>query len=220
MTCSRNFPRVQNWMQVIRVNTSSTFSSPDTPVVVIDFDLEGMYDDYCLTMATEKWYIMWSVSQWPVLYVHKQAITNQRRTYLLAFAAVGMQDNISLGDATTVLGNISQLLRRSVEEGNLTLTVNGTVLRPDKQSFNTTEAKVVCLPGQSLRNGEYCCKWNQFDTDYTSLFLLPPPTLFDGLSIGSSLNIFGGLRCLYGLMNIYTLSEASHSKQHRGNGSE
>ena len=57
-------------------------------------------------------------------------------------------------------------------------------------------------------------------SDCTSLFLLRPPTLFDGLSIGSSLNIFGGLRCLCGLMNIYTLSEASHSKQHRGNGSE
>ena len=94
-----------------------------------------------------------------------------------------MQGNVSIGEARTVLGNISQLLRKSVEEGNLNLTVNGNVLRPDEQSFNTTKAAVVCLPGQSLRNEEYCRKWSDEVTNWIfdcstilPLPLLPPPS--------------------------------------------
>ena len=61
-------------------------------------------------------------------------------------------------EAKNILKNITQVVRTLMEKGNLTLTVNGTVVRPDKQSFNSTEPEVVCLPGQFLKD-VYCCKY-------------------------------------------------------------
>ena len=80
-------------------------------------------------------------------------------------AAISRGSNISVDaiktyseEAKNILKNTSQIVRTSIEKGNLTLTVNGTVVRPDKQSFNSTEPEVVCLPGQFLKDG-YCCKY-------------------------------------------------------------
>lgn len=57
-----------------------------------------------------------------------------------------------------VAKNISREIKRAVDNGNLTLTVNGTVFVPDKESLSISEPKPLCTKGQTLRE-KYCCKF-------------------------------------------------------------
>lgn len=53
--------------------------------------------------------------------------------------------------------NISSLIRSAVDNGSLSLTSNGTVFIPDKQSLKFSGPKSSCAKGQALRE-TYCCK--------------------------------------------------------------
>lgn len=56
-----------------------------------------------------------------------------------------------------VAKNISSQIKIAVDNGNLTLTSNGTMFIPDKQSLNISVPKPTCAKGQSLRDDSYCC---------------------------------------------------------------
>ena len=54
--------------------------------------------------------------------------------------------------------NISSEIKRAVDNGSLTLTINDTVFVPDKESLSISEPKPLCTKGQTLRE-KYCCKF-------------------------------------------------------------
>ena len=60
-------------------------------------------------------------------------------------------------EGVLIVNNISSLIKSAVENGSLSLTSNGTVFIPDKQSLNFSVPKPSCAKGQALREN-YCCK--------------------------------------------------------------
>ena len=60
-------------------------------------------------------------------------------------------------EGIVIIKNISSLIKSAVENGNLSLTSNGTVFLPDKQSLNFSAPIPSCAKGQALRE-DYCCK--------------------------------------------------------------
>ena len=53
--------------------------------------------------------------------------------------------------------NMSSVLKSAVNNDSLVLSINGTDIKPDKQSLNISEPKCVCSRGQVYKDG-YCCK--------------------------------------------------------------
>ena len=53
--------------------------------------------------------------------------------------------------------NISSEIKKVVENGTFSLTINGTVFIPDSQSLNISEPERSCDTGQAYREG-YCGK--------------------------------------------------------------
>ena len=49
--------------------------------------------------------------------------------------------------------NLSSEIRDAVKIGVLNLTINGTVFVPDEQSLNFSEPVILCVKGQSFRDG-------------------------------------------------------------------
>lgn len=53
--------------------------------------------------------------------------------------------------------NMSSLLKSAVNNDSLILSINGTDIKPDKQSLNISGPKRFCSRGQVYKDG-YCCK--------------------------------------------------------------
>lgn len=62
-------------------------------------------------------------------------------------------------EGVLIAKNISIQIQIAVDNGNLTLTSNGTMFIPDKQSLNISVPKPTCGKGQSLKEDSYCCKY-------------------------------------------------------------
>ena len=68
------------------------------------------------------------------------------------------ESKISAGIAgLEIAKNISNAIKKAVQNGSLSLIVNGTVFVLDKQSLNISEPERSCDTGQAYRNG-VCCK--------------------------------------------------------------
>ncbi|XP_078343207.1 uncharacterized protein LOC144628957 isoform X2 [Oculina patagonica] len=66
------------------------------------------------------------------------------------------QDQIMIGeDGVQIAKNISRQIKFAVDNGSLSLTVNGTKFITNKNSFNISEPKPFCTRGQTFRDG-YC----------------------------------------------------------------
>ena len=94
----------------------------------------------------------------------------ERDIYLSYFAVVVSLDGIQADDSKEsvvlvvqeglmIAKNISTRMKIAVDNGNLTLSINGTSFIPDKQSFDISEPKPYCAKGQTLRDNKYCCKF-------------------------------------------------------------
>ncbi len=69
------------------------------------------------------------------------------------------QDQIMIGEeGVQIAKNISRQIKFAVDNGSLSLTVNGTKFITNKNSFNISEPKPFCTRGQTFRDG-YCCKY-------------------------------------------------------------
>ena len=69
------------------------------------------------------------------------------------------ESKIKVGEeGLKIAKKIGEEMKRAVDNGSLTLTINGTVLLPDKQSLEIMEPKPLCSKGQTLK-GTYCCKF-------------------------------------------------------------
>lgn len=60
-------------------------------------------------------------------------------------------------EGVQIAKNISDQIKMAVDNGNLSLTINGTVFITNKKLLNISEPKKFCIKGQIFRNG-YCCK--------------------------------------------------------------
>ncbi|PFX23105.1 Fibropellin-1 [Stylophora pistillata] len=68
------------------------------------------------------------------------------------------EGRVWIGDeGIKVAKNITSSLQSSVSNGSLSLTINGTIFIPDKQSLNISEPKRYCSSGQVYKDG-YCFK--------------------------------------------------------------
>ncbi|XP_022794659.1 sushi, von Willebrand factor type A, EGF and pentraxin domain-containing protein 1-like [Stylophora pistillata] len=66
------------------------------------------------------------------------------------------EGRVWIGDeGIKVAKNITSSLQSSVSNGSLSLTINGTIFIPDKQSLNISEPKRYCSSGQVYKDG-YC----------------------------------------------------------------
>jgi len=52
--------------------------------------------------------------------------------------------------------NISSRIKAAVDNGNLSLTINGTDFVADGNSFNISEPKQFCTKGQTFNKKGYC----------------------------------------------------------------
>ena len=78
--------------------------------------------------------------------------------------------------------NLSSEIKRAINNGGLTLTINGTMLLPDNQSFSISEPTASCQKGQILRK-IYCCKFEGKKKIYDLLMsFLPSFILFQSFS--------------------------------------
>lgn len=69
------------------------------------------------------------------------------------------ESQIMIGEeGIKIAKDISSQIKNAVDNGNLSLTINGTVFIADKQSLNISDPKRFCTRGQTLK-GEYCCKF-------------------------------------------------------------
>ena len=69
------------------------------------------------------------------------------------------ESQIMIGEeGIKIAKDISSQIKNAVDNGNLSLTINGTVFIADKQSLNISDPKRFCTTGQTLK-GEYCCKF-------------------------------------------------------------
>ena len=60
-------------------------------------------------------------------------------------------------EGVQIAKNISEQIKMAVDNGSLSLTINGTVFITNKKSLNISEPKKFCIKGQIFRYG-YCCK--------------------------------------------------------------
>ena len=58
-------------------------------------------------------------------------------------------------EGTKIAKNISSRIKAAVDNGNLSLTINGTEFLTDGNSFNISEPKPFCTKGQTFKEG-YC----------------------------------------------------------------
>ncbi|KAJ7360012.1 hypothetical protein OS493_019099, partial [Desmophyllum pertusum] len=66
------------------------------------------------------------------------------------------ESQIMIGEeGIKIAKDISSQIKNAVDNGNLSLTINGTVFIADKQSLNISDPKRFCTRGQTLK-GEYC----------------------------------------------------------------
>ena len=64
------------------------------------------------------------------------------------------ESKISAGQAgVEIAKNVSNAIKKAVQNGSLSLIVNGTVFVLDKQSLNISEPERSCDTGQAYRNG-------------------------------------------------------------------
>ena len=56
-----------------------------------------------------------------------------------------------------IANNIKKEIKKAVDEGGLSLNVNGTEFAADKESLNISEPERLCATGQAYRDG-YCGK--------------------------------------------------------------
>ena len=69
------------------------------------------------------------------------------------------EGQIMIGEeGTKIAKNISSRIKAAVENGNLSLTINGTKFVIDKNSFNISEPNQFCTQGQTFKEG-YCRKY-------------------------------------------------------------
>lgn len=61
-------------------------------------------------------------------------------------------------EGTKIAKSISSHIASAVDNGSLSLTINGTLFVTNKESLNFSEPKLFCTKGQTLRDG-YCCKY-------------------------------------------------------------
>ena len=59
-------------------------------------------------------------------------------------------------EGTKSAQNIRRRITTAVDNGNLSLTINGTKFVADGNSFSISEPKQFCTKGQTLKQG-YCC---------------------------------------------------------------
>lgn len=117
--------------------------------------------------------LLWELSgssNWRIYY-HKHAATTHQKHYfflLCSTLSVGLdkiktedtkESKIKVGEeGLKIAKKIGEEMKRAVDNGSLTLTINGTVLLPDKQSLEIMEPKPLCSKGQTLKR-TYCCKF-------------------------------------------------------------
>ena len=59
-------------------------------------------------------------------------------------------------EGTKIAQNIRRRITTAVDNGNLSLTINGTKFVADGNSINISEPRQFCTKGQTLKEG-YCC---------------------------------------------------------------
>jgi len=59
-------------------------------------------------------------------------------------------------EGTKIAKNISSRIKAAVDNGNLSLTINGTDFVADGNSFNISEPKQFCTKGQTFNKKGYC----------------------------------------------------------------
>jgi len=66
------------------------------------------------------------------------------------------EGEITIGEeGMKIAKDISSRIKAAVDNGNLSLTINGTKFEADKDSFNISEPKEFCTKGQTFKEG-YC----------------------------------------------------------------
>jgi len=69
------------------------------------------------------------------------------------------EGHIIIGEkGVKIAKKISSRIKAAVDNGNLSLTINGTEFVTDKYSFNILEPKQLCTKGQTFKEG-YCRKY-------------------------------------------------------------
>ena len=56
-------------------------------------------------------------------------------------------------EASALTQRISRETKQSFENGSLSVTINGLVLRPQNQSFKESATSLTCSKGQIVKNG-------------------------------------------------------------------
>ena len=72
-------------------------------------------------------------------------------------------------EGVQIAKNISSQIKAAVDNGSLSLTINGTVFITNKKSVNISEPKPFCTKGQTFKDG-YCCKYRIYNIDNTKKY--------------------------------------------------
>lgn len=71
------------------------------------------------------------------------------------------ESQIKIGEeGVQIAKNISRHMKIAVDNGSLSLNVNGTVFITNKESLHISKPKPYCSKGQTFRDG-YCCKYDR-----------------------------------------------------------